>query len=545
MLLHVWDYKSAGCEDGCRGIEIPVMSRSTPPAVPPAPLSDLSRLTRVAIAPLVAQLMGSVFNIWYNVTQVEPLLSEAQHARLVDSISVFNVGIYPMASSLWLWFVYRLRKPLRSLHSGEAVDPRSLEIARRRVINLPWSFASVAGFSWFICIPALVGALYFLPEGLDYRVAMHLSISILVGGMIAVTQGFFAVELMTQRLLFPQFFADVPPSSICGALKLTLRGRGLVWSVSAGVCPIVSLLLLGLVPDVNQERSILFPTAVGLVAIAFGLVTAWMLGRTYSEPVRELQRAAADVAQGNLDTRVNSLRADEFGPLISEFNKMVAGLRDGERLRQTFGLHVGKEAAQQILASDPGLGGVEQCVTVMFVDIRNFTASSSRRTPQEVVSILNEFLTEMVAVVESDHGGMVNKYLGDGFMALFGVGGNQSDHADAALHASIDMLSRLKRLNQRFEQRQIPPLAIGVGIHTGVALIGSIGSARRLEFTAIGDAVNLASRIESLTKSVGRPVLVSAATQAALTNGTVLVLCPPQQVRGVAQPVVVYSLPTD
>lgn len=518
------------------------MSHQASPTAKVIALSDFARLTRVAVAPLVAQLIGSVFNIWYNLTQVEPLLSETQHARLVDTISVFNFFIYPTASLTWLWCVYRLHKPMQALHSGANLDPQKLWRARRSVVNLPWSFASVAGFSWLICIPALVGALYHLPETLDHRVAMHLAISVLVGGMIAVTQGFFAVELMSHRLLFPKFFSDVPPSSIKGALPLTLRGRGLVWSVSAGVCPIVSLLLLGLVPDVNQERSILFPMAVGLVAIAFGLITAWMLGRTYSEPVRELQRAAANVAQGNLDTRVESLRADEFGPLITEFNKMVVGLREGERLRQTFGLHVGKEAAQQILASDPGLGGVEQFVTIMFVDIRNFTASSCGRSPQEVVAILNEFLTEMVDVVENEHGGMVNKYLGDGFMALFGVGGNQADHADAALQAGADMLQKLEQLNERFLQRQLAALTMGIGIHTGQALVGSIGSARRLEFTAIGDAVNVASRVESLTKQLGVPLLITAATSQALIRPRPLCEHTPQSIRGIAAPVAIYSL---
>ncbi|MCB9922175.1 MAG: HAMP domain-containing protein [Planctomycetaceae bacterium] len=501
------------------------------------------RLALVAAAPVVAQIVGSAFNIWYNLTQVRPLLSESQHERLVATISVFNVSIYPAATVVWLWVVFRLLRPMRQMTDGTEINTRSRWRARQQVINLPWWIAGIGGIAWLSCIPALIFSLQQLPESLDGRVSTHLAISIILGGMIAVTHGFFAVELVSQRLLFPAFFGDVQPSATRGALPLSLRGRGLVWSVSAGVCPIISLLLLHLMPDANHEHAFLFPMAVGIVAIVFGLTTAWMLGRLYSEPVRELQRAARDVAEGDLTTRVETLRADEFGPLISEFNKMVAGLREGERLRQTFGLHVGREAARQILASDPGLGGVEQPLTVMFVDIRNFTSSSSTRTPQQVVSILNEFLTEMVEVVEQKHGGMVNKYLGDGFMALFGIGNDRDDHADAALQAGADMVQRLGGLNHSFAQRGLAPLGIGIGIHTGVALVGSIGSASRLEFTAIGDTVNVASRVESVTKRLGVSLLITAATRRALSGEWDLVECEPQEVKGVAEPVVTFTLP--
>ncbi|MCB9873361.1 MAG: HAMP domain-containing protein [Planctomycetaceae bacterium] len=521
------------------------MSQHEPSSSTIAHLSDFVRLGLVAAAPVAAQIVGSAFNIWYNLTQVRPLLSETQHERLVETISVFNVSIYPAATVVWLWVVFRLRRPMCRMMAGENLDSQTRWRSRQRVINLPWWIAGIGAVAWMSCIPALIFSLHKLPEVLDERVSMHLAISILLGGMIAVTHGFFAVELISQRLLFPAFFADVQPSSTRGAFPLSLRGRGLMWAMSAGVCPIISLLLLHMMPEVNQQRAFLFPLAVGIVAIIFGLTTAWMLGRLYSEPVRELQRAARNVAEGNLQTKVEILRADEFGPLITEFNKMVAGLREGERLRQTFGLHVGREAARQILASDPGLGGVEQCLTVMFVDIRNFTASSGTRTPQEVVSILNEFLTEMVEIVEQEHGGMVNKYLGDGFMALFGAGDERADHADAALQAGADMLLRLRGLNDRFQQRRIAPLGIGIGIHTGLALVGSIGSASRLEFTAIGDTVNVASRVESVTKSVGVPLLITAATRQFLTREWKLVECEPQKVKGVVEPIVIFTLPPD
>jgi len=208
--------------------------------------------------------------------------------------------------------------------------------------------------------------------------------------------------------------------------------------------------------------------------------------------------------------------ADEFGSLIGEFNHMVTELRDKEKLRQAFGLHVGRKAAEQIMARDPGLGGTEQVITVMFVDIRGFTARASGADPRHIVQTLNDFLRAMVHVVEEHHSGMINKFLGDGFMALFGAGLPSAAHADEALQAAVAMLACLEELNIDLAARGESALAIGIGLHTGPAIVGSIGSPERLEFTAIGSTVNLASRIESLTKAVGETVVLSDATKTSL-----------------------------
>jgi adenylate cyclase len=180
---------------------------------------------------------------------------------------------------------------------------------------------------------------------------------------------------------------------------------------------------------------------------------------------------------------------------------MVHELRDKQQLRETFGLHVGEHAAQQILSRDPGLGGQVREVTVLFCDIRGFTALSAGRSPEAVVERLNAFLSTMVDIVESRHGGIINKFLGDGFMALFGAGMAQPDHADAALAAARDMLGA----GSEFK--------IGVGVHSGPAIVGNIGSARRLEYTAIGETVNIASRLEQLTKTLAEPLLFSEGTK--------------------------------
>jgi adenylate cyclase len=247
------------------------------------------------------------------------------------------------------------------------------------------------------------------------------------------------------------------------------------------------------------------------------------------------------VAEGKLDVQVSAPRPDEFGHLIAAFNDMVAQLKDKERLRQTFGLHVGQAAAEQILTRDPGLGGMEQTVTVMFVDIRSFTARSAVNSAQQTVRELNEFLRVMVEVVEERHHGMINKFLGDGFMALFGVGHDSSGQADRALNAGREMLGALERLNRDLSGNGREPLRIGIGIHTGSAVVGSIGSPQRLEFTAIGSTVNLAARVEQLTKTLSTSLLLTSATADYLEKAHEIVELEPQTVRGVDEPVRVFT----
>jgi adenylate cyclase len=184
---------------------------------------------------------------------------------------------------------------------------------------------------------------------------------------------------------------------------------------------------------------------------------------------------------------------------------------------------------------------VEEIITVMFVDIRGFTARTQDMDPEQAVRLLNLFLGRMVAVVEEKHHGMINKFLGDGFMALFGIDEGTESQAVAAVAASIDLLEALKEVNREIVAGGQAPLSIGVGLHTGSAVVGSIGSPHRLEFTAIGATVNLASRIEALTKTLQVPILLTEAVRGHLPDDFAVRDFPPQEVKGVDAPVRVYS----
>jgi adenylate cyclase len=522
-----------------------------------SPLRARYGLLLTALAPVVPQILGSAFNIWYNATVIEPMFTPALRQRFFATVFVYNAVVYPIGVYLWLKRIFSFRglfnrlsevgtpryaglMPQRGVHTSE-----SLTQARRRLIHLPWFAAAICGVAWFLCIPVFIGALLQVQNPLDPRLLWHLPISFCVSGFIAVTHSFFLVELASQSGLFPVFFQDERADRTPNIFTLSLRGRGIVWAVSASICPIASLLLLLLAPRSPATNAAWLAVFVGVIGIAFGIFTALMMSRLVANPIDQLRTAADAVSRGNLAVdlrRAGARRADEFGRLLCEFDQMVRELRDKEKLRQTFGLHVGRRAAERILARDPGLSGVEEEITVMFVDMRSWTARASASPPAEIVEIMNDFFSVSVRAVEEEHRGMVNKYLGDGFMAIFGAGDSGSNHARDAVSAGLEILRTVNGLNDELAARGRASIQIGIGIHSGPAIVGSVGSPQRLEFTAIGNTVNVASRIQGLTKTVGKPLLVTAAVRDRAADSFVFEELPPQEVSGIGGRVMIFTV---
>jgi adenylate cyclase len=191
--------------------------------------------------------------------------------------------------------------------------------------------------------------------------------------------------------------------------------------------------------------------------------------------------------------------------------------RERARLRQMFGRYVSDEVVEKLLAIGhrPDLGGEAVQVTILFSDIRNFTTISERLNPHQVVEMLNAFLSRACQHI-LEQGGTVDKFIGDAVMAVFGSPVPYKDHAQRALRAALGMAETAREFRswmyERFVGVNLPEFVIGIGVHTGEAVIGSIGSPRRMEFTAIGDTVNTASRLESLTKELGWTIVASSTT---------------------------------
>jgi adenylate cyclase len=514
-------------------------------------------LLLTGLAPVVPQILGSAFNIWYNASVIEPMLTPALRQRFFETVVAYNALVYPIGVYLWLKRIFSFRRLLHRLaEAGSArcadESPQDgvpagelLTQARRRLIHLPWFAAAICGAAWFLCIPVFTGALLQIQNPLDPHLLWHLPISFCLSGFIAVTHSFFLVELASQWGLFPIFFRDARADRTPNIFTLSLRGRGIVWAVSASICPIASLLLLLVAPRSPAMNEAWLAVFVSVIGITFGIFTAMMMSRLVAKPIDQLRAAANAVSRGNLSVdlgRVGFRRADEFGQLLCEFDQMVRELRDKEKLRQTFGLHVGKRAAERILARDPGLSGVEEEITVMFADMRSWTARASASPPAEIVEIVNDFFRISVRAVEEEHRGMVNKYLGDGFMAIFGTGDSDSNHARDAVSAGCKILQGVNDLNEKLAGQNRAPIQIGIGIHSGPAIVGSVGSPQRLEFTAMGNTVNVASRIQALTKAVGRPLLVTAAVCHQSRDWFTFEELPLQEVRGIEERVMIFAV---
>jgi adenylate cyclase len=206
-----------------------------------------------------------------------------------------------------------------------------------------------------------------------------------------------------------------------------------------------------------------------------------------------------------------------------------------------FGLYVSPSVVEKLMEKRGGmdLGGELRDVCVLFLDIRNFTQFSEKRAPQEVVSYLNSLFSFMIDIV-SEHGGIINKFLGDGFMAIFGAPLADGRECERAMRAALAMVARL---DEEIQSGRLPATRIGIGIHYGPALTGSIGSPRRKEYTIIGDTVNLASRIEQLSKQYKAQILVShSVLQAAKDSGIFAERIGEVSVRGRESPLELYRL---
>jgi len=221
--------------------------------------------------------------------------------------------------------------------------------------------------------------------------------------------------------------------------------------------------------------------------------------------------------------------------------------RDRERLRQIFGRYVSEEVVEKLLASgkQPDLGGEALTVTVLFSDIRNFTSMSESLNPHEVVEMLNTYFSRVCEPILAQ-GGTVDKFIGDAVMAVFGSPALQADHARRALRAALAMAEKAREfhtwMESRFPNRGLSDFRIGIGVHTGEAVVGNIGSPQRFEFTAIGDTVNTASRLEGLTKELGWTIVASSGTIAAAGPGVVTGGQKELRVKGRREPVAVVEV---
>lgn len=281
-----------------------------------------------------------------------------------------------------------------------------------------------------------------------------------------------------------------------------------------------------------------------------GLIATFLMGivlaRRITRPIFALVDAAQGVAAGDLDHVLPVTTGDEIGALTSSFNTMIGGLRERERMHDILGRFVSPTVARLVLSHPLDLSGETKLLTILFTDLRDFTVLSEREEPAVVIRGLNDYFRIVVDAADR-YGGVVNKFGGDSTLVLFGLTDEQANpqaSAEAAVRAALDIHANLGQLNTQRATEAAPLLLAGMGINTGTVVAGLIGAERRMEYTAIGDAVNLSARIQTLNRKLDTNILISDATYQALGEPSSLQVVNRglRQLKGKSQRVRVYSV---
>jgi len=429
----------------------------------------------------------------------EPSVFDDAPAHLTSVVMPAYVGLALVLGTWWL-----TRQTANSLRW--AIDGHAPTVAdQRNTFLTPWRVAVVHLVFWGIAA-VLSAVLYghfsqlFIPR--------FLIVVGVVGSMVA-TFNYLATEFTLRPVAAQALAAGPAPHRFAPGIMGRLMT---VWMLGSGL-PVVGIALAAILTlTVGQLSRAQFATAVLIIsatAAIFGfilmLVAAWIT----TTPVRVVRAALKRVEEGDLDTNLIAFDGTELGELQRGFNSMVHGLRERERVRDLFGRHVGREVAAAAESERVSLGGEERHVAVIFVDIIGSTRAVARREAWEIVTLLNRFFAVAVDEVEA-HEGLLNKFEGDGCLAIFGAPSTLDHPENAALSAARAIDHRLRA--------EVPEVEAGIGVASGTVVAGNVGAHERFEYTVIGAPVNTSARLCELAKTVPGRVLASAETVLAATE---------------------------
>lgn len=278
-------------------------------------------------------------------------------------------------------------------------------------------------------------------------------------------------------------------------------------------------------------------------AVSLAIFVIFLFSITLTSPIEKLAEMIQLVSKGNFDVKARSQvkSHDEVGDLAVAFDNMTEGLKERDKVKNLFSKFHGSSVAEDLINNDIGVGGQSKEVVVFFSDIRGFTAFSEKRSPEEVVEMLNEYFAVMVNIINT-HGGVVDKFIGDAIMAVWGAPQASERDAHNAVRACLEMRRSLEKLNEKRMQRDQPPINIGMGLHAGNAISGTIGSDERMEYTVIGNTVNTASRIEASTKAFGSDLLISDSVIEKIGDNFLTELAGAAEVKGRSEALKMYKV---
>jgi len=353
-----------------------------------------------------------------------------------------------------------------------------------------------------------------------------------------------------RKVLRAETFRDVPivKTALTSTLKqgqLRYREPGQTDAVTAaytktalGVTAIAAVSDAVILEPARAVKREAFKIAGRILSVALFLIFVFSI--TLTTPIENLAELSNRVAKGDFSVKASVKSRDEVGQLGEAFNHMIEGLLERDKVKSMFSKFHGSSVTEDLLKGDLQLGGSKKTVTVFFSDIRDFTKFSEGHTPEEVVEMLNEYFHVMVKII-NDHGGVVDKFIGDAIMAVWGAPNTSEQDSHNAVKACLMMRQALEKLNELRAARNKVPIKIGMGLHRGEAISGTIGSEERMEYTVIGDTVNQASRIEASTKAFGTDLLLSEGLAEHVAAEFLLELAGNVEVKGKSEPLKLFK----
>ncbi len=465
---------------------------------------------------------------------------ELSHAPLI--LVVAGEFLYWGAVGVYLLPVMRAHLLTRA---GRQVPAPLHRKARNRIYNYPPFLILVTYGSWFL---AMVALHFLLPVGRSLVVMMLAFLTTMLNAILV----YYAADFLNRNYIVPHWFPDgkFPVRFRLRRPALMMRFMDLFFvnafsPVAAIVLIIFVTMTYGPHDPKELERLLITCGVTGGVYWAFGLLMTHLTARTFSGPLNSLEAATSAIAEERFDVRVAVQSDDQLGRLQTAVNRMADELGRMHTVKTLFGHYVSPEIRDLILEGRVKTEGGERIeAVVLFTDIRAFTALSERHSPEALVDMLNIHFSRVVKAVSS-HNGFVDKFIGDAVMAVFDAEFCAGKHRELSLQAAIDILRGMEGTNSLVTGRGFEPIEIGIGMACGPVIRGNIGSEDRRELTVMGDTVNTASRLESATKTVGHPLIVTRygfGEICAALPGVQVIALEPLSIRGKSRAVEVVAL---
>ncbi len=438
------------------------------------------------------------------------------------------------------WYLYqKTRKKLERINSYKTY-----------VYSLPWR-EFTADLGCWLLTGVLIALVYLAHLNAPTQTAAKILLGCLSFGVFGGMLSYLATEkAIINRLKTSDFrgAASAPKNF------LSVSSKMLFFVITVMLFMVMAILLMVymdidfLLANMDRAGSDIFWGVFKEILFAFTILlflSVIILGK-FSQNFKKviaIQVEAMDhISQGEYDTPVPVVSNDEFGLIAAKTNEMIKGLREKEICQSSFGKYVAPEVSEKILKGEISPEGELSEVTILFCDLRGYTLFVEKKDPKDVVKFLNVYFSQMERAIR-EHNGIVLQYIGDEIEAVFGAPVDEPRHPDMAVLAAIDMRRRLEDLNSKRKEIGDDPIRHGIGIHTGMVLAGSVGSPERLVYAMVGDAVNLASRIQTLNKQLGTDILISNDTKKSLkTPGIDLVSLGRTAIRGKTEKIEIYRV---